>query len=264
MNIRSLSLAALMPILGLLAPSAQAQEMLGPIATDRPGNGNAATVMAWRRLNIEASVAGSHDNPTGVADHVLSLPLLMRFGLHKRAELRVGANFFELYHPVGGPADVTSGAFVVGTKLRLSQAAGARPALALSADLGIDLEPGLGLLESFNPDVRLLGAWALPAGFGLLLNIGVDAPDLAGEREVALIHVVNLGYTLPVADGRASIFIESFGKSSLRAGAPPILQVDVGGAFRLTDELQIDTFVQLGASEAAPDVQLSLGFSARI
>ena len=30
--------------------------MLGPISTDRPGNGNAATVMAWHRLNVEASM----------------------------------------------------------------------------------------------------------------------------------------------------------------------------------------------------------------
>jgi len=244
---------------------AKAESTEDPIATDRPGNGNAATVVPRLRFQVEASALFAQSDPVSS----LSFPTLLRFGVTSWAELRLGTGGVGVAFADDEGAAPTD--ILVGTKVQLFESDGLRPDVAVMAD--VFLPTGS---ESFTqgvvvPELRAASAWALPAGFGLLLNAGVDIPR--GERDARtatarfaqLLYVGNVGYTLPVLDGRPSIFVEAFGRVPFDADfAPSLHQFDFGGAFLITSNVQLDAFAQIGLNDAAPEVQLAVGASFRL
>lgn len=267
-------------LLALTATTASA-EVDPPIATDRPGNGNAATVVPHLRFQAETSWSFAE-----IDDDFLSLmswPTLFRFGLVDVAEIRlgtavVGTAFVGSPAPPGSPPRGESSTdTLVGAKVQLLANEGFRPDLAVMLDVFLPTGEGAFTQDVVVPELRVASAWSLPAGFGLLLNAGVDLPQ--GQRPIIdeqgvttedqrfgqLIYVANLGYAFPFLEQRLSVFVESFGRVVFdRELGSNIHQFDTGAAFRITDDVQVDSFLQVGLNDAAPNYQLSIGVSFRI
>jgi hypothetical protein len=240
-------------------------EVAAPIATDRPGNGNAATTVPQWALQIEASANYALERvPMGGDQHLTSFPTLLRFGLLDIFEIRLGSSLLGLdgNPPMGQrtahPTDTS-----VGVKVQLAANDGAVPAVALMTDVFLPSGRAPFTGDAVVPDMRAALSWSLPKGFGLLLNAGVDVPEDGVGRFARALYVVNLGYAFPFAQRRFSVFVESYGLIPLGVDRDAILQLDWGAAFRLTDDTQIDFYAQHGLTDAATDFQFAVGFSAR-
>jgi hypothetical protein len=257
--------------LALLATLAAAGDP--PIATDRPGNGNAATVVPDLRFQVEASGNVLVDD----AGDQIGFPTILRFGLGDFVELRAGTGIVTLNlesDELRQVDDVEATDTLLGMKLQLAENAGLVPDVAVMLDLFLPTSPGT---EELVPEFRTAAAWSLPANFALLLNLGFDVPQgvrptslldpgpRAGERFVNLIWVANLGYSIPAMGERLSIFAEGFGRVSTDSElGQTISQFDAGAAFLITDDVQLDSFVQIGLDQTAPDFQAAIGVSFRI
>ncbi|MGB0679955.1 MAG: transporter, partial [Polyangiales bacterium] len=234
-----------------------------PIVTDRPGNGNAALTVPQLSLQLETSISYAHDRTAGIDTHLLNLPTALRFGALSWLELRLLSGLVGMAKVEDVDAEWEATDLAVGTKLSLLRQDGAQPDLAFSGD--IFLPTGTGLFDggAVMPELRLLAAWGLPKGFGLLFNLGTDIPDDAEGRFARLLYVANLGYVIPGTGSRLSAFVEGYGRIAFADGRPDIVQIDLGAAFLLSPTLQFDLFTQHGLKDGTPDFQVAVGFSGR-
>lgn len=247
-----------------LAPAFAGPATEAPIATDRPGNGNAATTVPRARLQVEASASYLFERAAGASTQLVSFPTALRYGVLDSVELRVGSSLagIELATPNGsGALSLTDG--FVGAKLQLWQSRGARPNLASTIDVFIPLGAGAFTSDTTIPEARLAASWALPASFGLLVNVGADLTKDAGGRYARLVYVTNLSYAPPVLERRLIVFAESFGRIAPGDRAR-VIQIDAGAALLFGADWQLDLFTQHGLSDGSPDFQLALGLSHRI
>jgi len=240
-------------------------EVAAPIATDRPGNGNAATTVPQWAFQIETSLNYALERvPMADDQHLTAFPTLLRVGLLDIFELRLGSALLGLdgNSPMGQkvahPTDTS-----VGLKVQVAHNDGAAPAVALMTDVFLPSGRAPFTNDAVVPDMRVALSWSLPKGFGLLLNAGADIPEDGVGRFARALYVVNLGYAFPFAQRRLSVFVESYGLIPLGTDRDVILQLDWGAAFRLTDDTQIDFYAQHGLTDAATDFQFAVGFSAR-
>ncbi|MBO6934374.1 MAG: transporter [Deltaproteobacteria bacterium] len=241
------------------------QVMVAPIATDRPGNGNAATTVPQWALQIETSANYALERiPMAGDQHLLAFPTLLRFGLLDIFEIRLGSELLGIDgHPPMGQKTAHPTDTWVGLKIQLAANDGAVPAVAIMTDLFLPSGRAPFTNDAVVPDIRGALSWSLPKGFGLLLNAGIDIPDDGVGRFARALYVVNLGYAFPFLERRLSVFVESFGLIPLGTDRDAVIQFDWGAAFRITRDMQIDFFAQHGLTEAATDFQIALGFSAR-
>ncbi|MGF1509967.1 MAG: transporter [Myxococcota bacterium] len=246
------TLSGWLPMLAMvLAPGPAGGE---PLITDRPGNGNSATTVGQLRLQVETSVNFV------ISPDALSLPTGLRFGLTDFWELRVLSGLFGV-----NDGDVQATDTAVGTKLSLLANQGAVPALALMVDVFLPSGGAAFTRDEVVPEFRMAASWGLPFGLALLANVGADIPEDADGRFAQLLYVANASYSIPVSNRQASIFVESFGLLAFEgASRPDIVQLDAGAAYLVTEDFQLDVFVQIGLTEAAPDFQIAGGVSFRL
>lgn len=240
-------------------------ETAPPIATDRPGNGNAATTVPQWAFQLEASASYALERvPMGDDRHWLAFPTLIRFGLLPIFELRVGSAILGVdARPPMDQRTVHPTDTSVGLKVQLLKNDGAVPALSLMTDVFLPSGRAPFTDDAVLPELRAALGWGLPAGFGLLLNAGLDVPADSAGRYARALYVVNLAYAFPFAERRLSVFVESYGLIPLGTDRDAIVQLDWGAAFRITADTQIDFYAQHGLTDAAIDFQIALGFSAR-
>lgn len=246
----------------LLVQSANAQP-LDPIATDRPGNGNAPTTVPLGFVQLESSVSYAKVHGAPAALRTLSAPTAVRFGLLEGFELRVGTSLVGL-HIEGNQQKSRATDTSLGAKLQLLDNHGLVPTLGAVVDVWLPTGSGPFTEDAVVPDGRLAATWSLPAGFGVLLNVGVDLPDDAEGRHLRLIYVTNFNYTLPVLAESVNVFVESYGRLAPARDDADIVQIDLGVAWLLRPDAQLDLFSQHALSDAAPDLQIACGFSLRI
>lgn len=222
-----------------------------PISTDRPGNANAATVVPEARFQVETSAN------VAISDgrEAVTFPTLFRFGLFGFSELRLGSSVVGIDGSGAEPTDT-----LVGAKFQISKSAAFVPDLSLMADVFLPSGNVPFTNDVVVPELRAAAAWGLPAGFGLLLNLGLDLPEVAGDRFSRIIWVANLGYSIPIVQ-QLSVFVEGFGQISTDDRVPTNTQFDAGVAFLLTDDVQLDSFIQVGDQT---DFQVAAGVSFRL
>lgn len=262
--VRPAGLATLVAVL-LAGPAAHASDPLPPIATDRPGNGNAASTVPRGHVQIEASVNYAR-TAAGASDaQFIAFPTLVRYGLLDFAELRLGSSLVGIDATSGSNEDPAFTDTIAGVKLHALDGRGARPDVAVMCDVSLATGGGSFTNDTTVPDARVAAAWSLPANFGLLLNGGINLPRAGGDRFAQLLYVVNLGYA-PAAllGGKLAVFAELFGQQPFDSAYAKVVQLDWGAAYALSRSLQLDFFAQHGLSDAATDVQLSVGVSTRL
>tara|TARA_B100001750_G_scaffold56668_2_gene44807 strand:- start:1026 stop:1937 length:912 start_codon:yes stop_codon:yes gene_type:complete len=235
----------------------------GPIATDRPGAGNAPTTVPQWAFQLETSVNWAYTDTDPGSVHQVSFPTLLRFGLLDVFEVRLGSSLLGLYPDpapgfhVANPTDTS-----LGLKIQLLENVGAIPALGLVSDVYFPSGRDPFTADTVNPDSRVALSWSLPASFSLGVNLGIDVPEGDSGRYGRFLYVANVGWA-PAALGGVSLFVETFGLVPLGVDEDVVIQVDWGATYVIRRVYQVDLFVQHGLTDGATDLQVALGFSAR-
>ena len=250
--------------LTLISGCATTPTALPSIATDRPGNGSSPTTVPALHLQLETSVAYLLDRPASGVVHLASLPTALRLGVSTALELRLGSSLVGLSAPPGAGLAVDVTDTSVGAKVQLLTHDGWIPSLGCVMDLALPSGRGAFTSHVAAPDLRVAAAWSLPRGLGVLLNVGADVSQGEQGRVLRLVYVTNVSYAPALFGGAVTLFAESYGRVPLGSGEPAIVQVDVGGALTLGDDVQLDLFTQHGVSSAAPTLQVAVGWSYRL
>lgn len=252
---RAISLAAPLLVIAL-GPSARA----APLSTDRPGNGNAATVVEPAMLQIEGSVLYAYaDDPV---THTVTFPLAFRYGIVPRLEARVLTSVLGIEDgPVETRVEPTDTA--LGLKVALAHRRDFIADVAVMADVFFPSGEAPFTSDVVVPEFRGAFARSLPSGLGVLANFGFDVPEDEAGRYARFLYVGQFNYTPQIGDRPVTLFVETYGKTSF-GNRTDFTQIDAGIQWLLTPDLQIDLFTQHGVDGAAPDFQIAVGLSARV
>lgn len=243
---------------GLVSPPASAQ-----IVTDRPDFVESSVTVGRGGLQVEASLAFDSDgaHPSRVASWCA--PTLVRFGLGPAWEVRMGSDVFvrDASSPGhgrgGGVADLD-----IGVKWHALDPSGLVPSAALLIHSGVPTGARSVRAGGVTPSLRLVAEWELPGAWGLGVMPGVASTPSVGGRYLAGILGIVAGRE--VAPG-----LRAFGELAVehlpvrgRGGAEGSL--NGGVAWAVTDAVQLDAALSLGATAAAPDFAMTVGVSRRI
>jgi hypothetical protein len=223
-------------------------EIRDPLVGDRPDFTESTETIAPRRVQLEAGATAEQ----GDLDVLTIGETVIRIGLARRWELRVGANSWVSVDSPSGD------------------------------DSGFD-DPSLTAKVRFNPDDERLAVGLL---FGSTLALGDDdvgAPDeqpvvkllLGGEFSPRLAWGANAGYVRASESGgrfdqlsgsfslgvgvseRLGAFVEVYGFSEESEGGDTSTYADTGVTYLLSDDLQVDA--RIGSGIDGNDVDLFLG-----
>ncbi|MCB9554821.1 MAG: transporter [Deltaproteobacteria bacterium] len=255
------SLALLALNIALLLVPRLAAAQLAPMATDRPGNGNAAAVVAHGVLLIETGANFSHDSTAGSAANQLALPTALRLGLGGVFEFRVGSELFRVYQPADSV--VVSGTdFYAGFKVLIGRDKPSGISMAVSVQGNFPVGGEAVTSDGYDIEARVLLGWSR-GPYSILFNIGGEAvaPE-DSDRFGRGVYDLLLAYALPFWSQRLTVFVEAFGRPAPELDRS-VNQFDWGLLAGLTPDLQLDLFVQHGLHQAATALQIGLGLSYR-
>ncbi len=266
-NARLLS-AALSASATLCAANACAQsEAGGPLQTDRPDFVESSNVVAPGRVQVETSLAFERTTGKGVAETIGATPTLIRIGTGQDWEVRLETDGY-IKQQVSSDASrerIRNHGFAdlsLGVKWHLRDGKGMAPSMALlaHADFASGSAPMRG--NGVRPSVRMVAEWELPAGLSLGLMPGIAYEKTGdGRRFTQGIWgmVVGKAWT-----DRFRTFAEFAAPSIARARyAAAFSTYNVGAAYLLSDDCQLDLSMQQGASRNAPGRAWALGLSTR-
>jgi len=241
--------------------SAQAAD---PLATDRPDFVESSQTVGAGYWQIESSVAFDRDDESGIRGESWSTPTLLRVGIGDRWEARFETDgWIESRIREAGGRENSSGIadLAVGLKYALGDPQGAGPAQAWL--LHFDLPSGDREFrgEGVRPSLRWVGEWALPNEWSMGVMPGLIREDNGEDTFVAGIFGAVVGKS----------WSPNF-RSFLELALPQIADskyggteayLDLGSAWLLSPDLQLDTAISLGLNERSVDRALTVGLSVR-
>jgi hypothetical protein len=250
---------ALLALATLVAAPVAAQEA---IATDRPDFVESSLTVGKKVFQFETSAATDWTTSAGTTARVVATPTLLRYGITSTLELRLETDGFYRASVDGLGSETGLADAALGIKWHAADAAGAMPSLAflLHGDVptGSAAFRGIGI----RPSLRTVGEWALPGEFGLGIMPGIayDPNGGEGQQWTAL-----LGATIgrPVSES-LRFFVEYAAEqlpTSENGGTVALL--DLGTAFLLTADMQLDLSYRHGLTSTASDHSIAFGFSSR-
>lgn len=261
-------LAALRAGVSLTPASAGAQATVPPLITDRPDQTESAVVVP--RGSVQFELGGTHvfDSPgTGASTRLSNVgAALLRIGIARPLELRVGFAGWHRAAPDGAPALHGFGDLDLGAKVVLAEGAGFSPAVALMGSVTVPSGHQAFRAAGVDPEFRAALSHELPGGVGLGYNVGAlwtTETDLAGTES----RRTDLLYTLTLARGltqRLGAFVEGFGLVGVTDGRPTWHALDAGFTLALRANLQLDASAGVGLNEAAEDWFVGAGISVRV
>lgn len=261
--------------LSAMATAALAQGP-GPLVTDRPDQTESASVVGVKYIQLELGWLLTEEAGADLRVRRHAVPgLLVRIGvLARRLEARLGfAGWMRTHNqPAADSGFVRSGVgdLDVGLKVRLLDAVGARPDVALIGTL--NLPTGDAAFSRLRADPTLLVAFAseLSPVAGVGYNIGAEwstGCDPAVADACVEVITVYLPYTLAfgfAVGERVGVFLESFG--ALPVGDTEVARhsLDGGLTLRVRDNLQLDVSGGIGLNGAAEDWLVGAGVALRL
>lgn len=239
--------AALAALAVLCATPARAQEE--PLVTDRPDFTESTSTVAPRRVQAEAGYTFQREGSTD--SHTLG-ELLLRIGLHPRAELRVGLSSYDI---IDAPEGTTTGLedASLGAKLALLRRGQATPALVpeVSVIVATSLPTGADALSSggFDPEAKLALGWDVGDRAGVAANLNYTSISGGTGRQGELAGSVSLGMSLVE---RLDAFTEYYAFFPTSGAEENAHHVNGGVTFQLTPNFQLDARLgrRLTAGEA--------------
>lgn len=250
----------------VVTPRPAAAQPGAPIATDRPSFTSAPRVVDPRVVQIETGIVAGRDRRDDLTATTLAVPdVLVRMGLHRRLELRVGTTGW----------------------IRQDSGRAGREATTSLADTSVALDYQLATQEGAGLDLALIGGTSVPTGgdassgtvdpfarlvwnraLGGMASLGGtlnwSRPTVPGpaqrERLRTLEASLVLGHGL---GGTWSAFWEAVGRhQDLEAGATSWF-ANAGVLKTLGDDWQADAWVGRGLNDVATDWAGGVGLSFR-
>lgn len=266
--IRRLLSALLYSAVPLLAAGAASAASEDKISTDRPDFPESSTVVGNGRLQVETSIAGERDHADGVRSRRYATPTLIRYGVGDTLELRLETDgrIVEHLHDDASGIGSTQRGFAdtaLGVKWHVLDPQGQQPSVAvlLHADLPSGSRAFRG--DGVRPSLRVAAEWELPADLSLGVMPGISyEKDAAGRRYANGIFGIVLGkeWTQQV---RSFVGLSAPQIAHARNGGS-VTTVDIGAAYLLNRDMQIDTAIMHGLNRNAPDLGWTVGFSFRM
>ena len=247
-----------------LSSAALAAEPDDTIATDRPDFIETSKTVGHGRLQIETSIARERNSDAGVKTTTFSTPTLLRYGISPSLELRLESDGYMRERTLDTTAftdNVARGAadLSMGAKWAMQEGEGATPSIAWL--FHADLPSGSGAFkgEGVRPSVRTVLEWELPLDFSVGVMPGLVYDKAAGDRFVSGIFAVVVGRQWTA---RFRTLAEVAGRrlTSSRHGGP-VVTYDLGAAYLVTKNVQVDTMFSWGANRYSPDFAWTTGLS---
>lgn len=244
----------------LLAATAAAQ----PLSADRPGVANPPDVVAPGAIQLEGGLSFEREtHGEGPNLNTIMLPVgLLRVGVLSALEFRVSADGYVL-EARSGASDRSSGSdLAIGSRARLLDQRGMRPATALEFNLSLPTGSDAVTSDGVDPSGLLLVEWSLCDRFVLDANLGLASKSLGkhdSSRAFQVAPALSLGASI---GARANVFVEYNATFSDRGVADP-QAVDGGFSWLVDDNLQLDASAGAGLNDAAPDFSVSAGVAWR-
>ena len=243
---------ALALLFAAAALSAQERE---PINADRPGIADGSQSVGRGVFQVELGVERDHFADVDV--HLLSTPLLLRYGLTAPLELRVEGNG---YAHATGPGGLSASGWTPlsnGFKVHFLD----KPSLGVIARYFP--ASGSGDFKSEHPsaDLRLAGDVDLNEKWSLNPNVGVVTRDDGDGRFTAALAALTLQYNITK---KFNVFVDGALQSPEGRGGSAAVIVDTGAVWIVGNDTQIDVEAGWGArGQSPPNVFVGAGISRR-
>lgn len=229
---------------------AQAQ-VLGPINPDRPGFSNGASAVGNGVLQVEF---GGNEFWGGGDPGFFTLPLAVRYGVGRTAELRLESDTLSIQDGHHGFGDLFAG-----VKWTLHDS---EPAVGVMARLRLPTGSRAFRQDGVTPDVTLLADVPLGEDWTVEPNIMLAIPrDAGGDGRLAQ-WTFAVTATRNVTE-KLQAFAELASLGPAFKEGPRQGFADAGIAYALDEDRVLDLDVILGLSDAAPDWGLTGGISIR-
>ena len=236
-----------------------------PLSADRPGVTNPPDVVAPGAIQFEGGLSFERDTRGGGPNvNTITVPEgLVRVGLLPPLEFRVSADGYVLEERSGGNDESSGSDLAIGSRARLLDQKGIRPATAIEFDLSLPTGSDAVTSDGVDPSGLLLVEWEFCDRFALDGNLGFASVSL-GQHDSGRAFQVAPSLSLGASIGaRANVFIEYYATFSDR-GVADQNAVDGGFSWLVDDNLQLDVSVGAGLDDAAPDFSVSTGVAWRL
>jgi hypothetical protein len=220
------------------------------INPDRPGIADGSSTLGRGRFQIE--IGGERDDQPG--QRVLTTPTLLRYGLTNAFELRIETNGYN--HPLGSGAGSGLAPLSIGAKLHVFD----RPSLGVIGRLFVPSGSGDFRSNRATGDLRLAADMNLNERWSLNPNVGF-AFQSDDRRFMAALAALTVQYNFSKT---VNGFVDGGLQTPETRGGTSSLLLDVGGAWVIGRDLQLDASVGWGAhGTTVPTVFWSAGVSRR-
>ncbi|MGK5025192.1 transporter [Janthinobacterium sp. RB2R34] len=252
----------------LQAPAAEVGAEDDQIATDRPDFVESSAVVGKYRFQIETSVATERNKADGVRERTFSTPTLLRYGISDTFELRAETDgrLIARTDDLGAGTRSTErgyGDLSLGVKWHAIDQAGLTPSMGVLGHVDLDSGSARFRGNGARPSLRVVAEWELPQDMSLGIMPGVlfDKND-TGRRYTAGILGVVVGKEW---NERWRSFVEVAAPQIARArNGGNVVTLDVGAAYLLTKQCQLDTAISRGLNRNTADWSWTIGLSLKL
>ena len=196
------------------------------------------------------------------------LPASLRLGILNNLDLQWVLNPYQDIHTRGSSGSSRNAGFgntELRARLNLWGNDGGKTALAVIPFVRFPTgSNGLGNHHVEGGLILPLAVQELPGGFdlGTMAEFDVDRNDRNDGYGVDFIHTVTLGHE--VFTKKLNAYVEYVGIAPIRTGRTYLAYFDTGVTYALSDNVQLDTGINIGLSRRADDFTVFVGLSFRL
>jgi hypothetical protein len=238
------------------------------MSTDRPDKTESPYTVDAGHIQIETDlVAYTHDKEDGVKTETVDVvPFNFKIGLTNSSDLQFVYGSFSRVRVEGpdGFKDSESGAgdLVIRYKQNLWGNDGGKTAFGIMPFVKIPAST----FDDANDEVE--GGVILPLaidlgngmGLGLMTEVDILRDGDGSGYEPTFINSATVSFELTKKLG---LYTEIYAERSAEDGAETVVTLDAGLTYAVTDNLQLDTGVNVGVTDAADDLNVFAGLSRR-
>jgi hypothetical protein len=232
----------------------------GPIVPDRPGQTNPPNVIASGTVQLETGFSRETKNAGGIQTiNYLYNTSLVRVGLMTNCELRLVVEYAGTRTDSGSQSSALQGfnPVSIGTKIAICPEKGIIPQTAMNIAFTLPYVGRKEFRPSFlAPSFFLLMQNTLSEELSIGYNLGLQ---WNGEQPNASV-AYSISPSLTVTEG-LSVFAEFYGFSTEKSVSD--YRADMGCAYLVNDNVQIDFSAGVGLNTAAPDSFAAFGLAWR-
>lgn len=255
-------------LLSCAAAPALAQAKQEPLVSDRPDLVETSEVVGKGRVQIETGVLVERERSADERGRTYTMPTLLRVGLSDSVELRIESEGRTVEHSVdkaSGERSTVAGYAdsSIGFSWHVLDAQGRGPSVAVlaSADLPTGSKRMRG--EGVRPSLRVVGEWDLPGELqlGVMPGLAVASQDDGGRYTHGIFGAVVEKAFSERLHAFTGLALPQIARS--RHGGTQA-SLDIGAAYFLSNDLQIDTMFSRGLNHRTPYASFTVGLSIRL